>query len=130
MWIVAATLAATVLLLAVAASLAWQARSIPFPGLFTEPTLVVNQAGDQDWPGYAAGLHIPDHLVALDGQPLARVLQAGPEDYEQLIQSSSAAFARWRLVPAPRRGEIVRQIGEALRAKREALGQLVRQRVW
>jgi len=70
MWIVAATLAATVLLLAVAASLAWQARSIPFPGLFTEPTLVVNQAGDQDWPGYAAGLHIPDHLVAFDGQPL------------------------------------------------------------
>jgi len=53
MCIVAAALAATVLLLAVAASLAWQARSVPFPGLFTEPTLIVNQAGDQTWSGYA-----------------------------------------------------------------------------
>lgn len=69
-WIVAAVLVATVLLLAWAAFLAWRTTQIPFPGLFTEPTLVVNDAGDQAWPGYAAGLHISDHLVALDGQPL------------------------------------------------------------
>ena len=71
MWIVTAVLAATVLLLAVAAYLAWYTTLVPFPGLFTEPTLVVNDAGDQKaWSGYAAGLHIPDHLVALDGQAL------------------------------------------------------------
>jgi signal transduction histidine kinase len=70
MCIVAAALAATALLLAVAAFLAWHLRSVPFPGLFTEPTLIVNQAGDQNWSGYAAGLHIPDHLIALDGRPL------------------------------------------------------------
>ena len=70
MWIVAAALAVTLLVLALAAFLAWRAVSIPFPGLFTEPTLVVNELGDQAWSGYAAGLHIPDHLIALDGQPL------------------------------------------------------------
>jgi len=69
-WIVAAVFAVATLLLAVVAFLAWRTTQISFPGLFTEPTLVVNGAGDQNWPGYAAGLAYPDHLVALDGQPL------------------------------------------------------------
>jgi len=72
MWIVRAVLATTVLLLIVAVLLAWRTTSVPFPGLFTDPTLIVNDTGDQAWSGYAAGLHIPDHLVALDGQPLER----------------------------------------------------------
>ena len=70
MWIVTAALAVTVLLLAVAVFLAWHTTQVPFPGLFTEPTLVVNGTGDQTWPGYAAGLQYTDHLVALDGQLL------------------------------------------------------------
>jgi len=69
-WIGAALLVVTVLLLAWAAFLAWRTMQVPFPGLFTEPTLVVNGAGDESWPGYAAGLQYPDHLLALDGQPL------------------------------------------------------------
>ncbi len=69
-WVVTAVFAATVLLLAVAAFLGWHTTQFPFPGLFTEPTLVVNGTGDQTWPGYAAGLRYTDHLVALDGQPL------------------------------------------------------------
>jgi len=69
-WVVAAVLATTVLLLAGAAFLAWRTAQVPFPGLFTEPTLVVNGAGDRTWPGYAAGLEYTDHLVAFDGRPL------------------------------------------------------------
>ena len=69
-WVVAVVLVATVFFLIGAAFLAWRTMQVPFLGLFTEPTLVVNDVGDQTWPGYAAGLHIPDHLVALDGQPL------------------------------------------------------------
>jgi len=69
-WVVTAVLAVSLLLLAVAGYLAWYTVGIPFPGLFTEPTLVVNQAGDQSWSGYTAGLHIPDQLVALNGIPL------------------------------------------------------------
>ncbi|MDY7080372.1 MAG: GAF domain-containing protein [Chloroflexota bacterium] len=69
-WVVVAVLATTVLLLVVAAFLAWRTTQVPFPGLFTEPTLVVNESGDPTWPGHAAGLYIPDHLIALDGRPL------------------------------------------------------------
>jgi len=69
-WIVVVVLTATVLLLAWAAFLAWRTTQVPFPGLFTEPTLIVNNLGDSTWPGYAAGLYFPDHLVALNGQLL------------------------------------------------------------
>jgi len=69
-WIVVVVLTATVLLLAWAAFLAWRTTQVPFPGLFTEPTLIVNDLGDSTWAGYAAGLHFPDHLVALDGRSL------------------------------------------------------------
>jgi signal transduction histidine kinase len=69
-WIVAVLLAATAALLAVTAFLAWRTTQVPFPGLFVEPTLVVNGTGDRTWSGYAAGLQYTDHLVALDGQPL------------------------------------------------------------
>jgi len=69
-WIVVVVLTATVLLLAWAAFLAWRTMQVPFPGLFTEPTLIVNDLGDSTWAGYAAGLHFPDRLVALDGRSL------------------------------------------------------------
>jgi signal transduction histidine kinase len=69
-WFVTVVLAAAVLLFAVAAFLAWHTSQIPFPGFFTEPTLVVNDAGNPTWPGYAAGLRLPDQVVALDERPL------------------------------------------------------------
>ena len=68
--LVAAMLVVTVFLLAGAAFLAWHTASLPFPGLFTEPTLIVKQAGDPSWPGYAAGLQFPDQLVAFEGREL------------------------------------------------------------
>lgn len=45
--------------------------------------------------------------------------------YEKVMQTASQAFLHWRLVPAPQRGEVVRQIGEALRARKRELGRLV-----
>jgi aldehyde dehydrogenase (NAD+) len=59
------------------------------------------------------------------GQPLARVLRAGPADYECVMAQAQDAFLDWRMVPAPRRGEIVRQIANELRAHKAALGALV-----
>jgi aldehyde dehydrogenase (NAD+) len=61
----------------------------------------------------------------IDGKPIARVLQAGPEDYERIADEAQRAFRSWRALPAPRRGEIMRLIGEELRAHRVALGKLV-----
>ncbi|MCX7683595.1 MAG: GAF domain-containing protein [Anaerolineae bacterium] len=69
-WVVLAVLSAAVLLLAGAAFLAWHTTRVPFPGLLTEPTLVVNGLGDKNWSGYAAGLRYMDHLLALNGRPL------------------------------------------------------------
>jgi aldehyde dehydrogenase (NAD+) len=58
-------------------------------------------------------------------EPIARVLQATAEDYERVIQTAQSAFATWRMMPAPERGQIVRQLGDALREKKEPLGRLV-----
>ncbi|MBK9165866.1 MAG: aldehyde dehydrogenase family protein [Bryobacterales bacterium] len=60
-----------------------------------------------------------------NGEPLATVLQASAEDYDRIVDEASAAFVRWRMVPAPRRGEIVREIGEELRKAKDDLGALV-----
>ena len=62
-----------------------------------------------------------------DGKTIAKVLMAGVPDYEKIVQGASQAFETWRMVPAPKRGEVVRQIGEALRAKKKSLGALVSQ---
>lgn len=59
------------------------------------------------------------------GKPIARVRQATVEEYESCWEPMLAAQEAWQLMPAPKRGEIVRQIGDALRAKLVALGALV-----
>jgi aldehyde dehydrogenase (NAD+) len=59
------------------------------------------------------------------GEPLARVLTASRPDYERAIEAAREAFTTWRLVPPPQRGEIVRQIGNALREAKDDLGLLV-----
>jgi aldehyde dehydrogenase (NAD+) len=61
----------------------------------------------------------------VDGQLIAKVGATSAETYERVVQTAMKAFAEWRLVPAPKRGEIVRQIGEALRKNKKALGTLV-----
>jgi aldehyde dehydrogenase (NAD+) len=60
-----------------------------------------------------------------DGQVLARVQMASRADYEQIVEQSRTTFATWRLLPAPQRGEIVRQLGNALREAKDDLGMLV-----
>jgi aldehyde dehydrogenase (NAD+) len=61
----------------------------------------------------------------VDGKTIASVTSADKATYETVIAKAQEAFAEWRTWPAPKRGEIVRQIGEALRAKKEPLGRLV-----
>lgn len=61
----------------------------------------------------------------VDGQLIGRVASADAASYEKVAAQAAKAFAEWRVIPAPRRGEIVRQIGEALREAKEPLGKLV-----
>jgi aldehyde dehydrogenase (NAD+) len=61
----------------------------------------------------------------VDGQLIAKVKTTSITDYEKVMLTSTNAFKTWRVMPAPQRGEIVRQFGDKLRAKKEALGKLV-----
>jgi aldehyde dehydrogenase (NAD+) len=61
----------------------------------------------------------------VDGKLIAKVTQTTLDDYQQVIETAKNAFNTWKNVPAPRRGEIVRQMGEAFRQNKEPLGQLV-----
>ncbi len=66
-----------------------------------------------------------DSYSPVDGKKIGSVTSADKASYEQLVAKAQEAFAAWRLWPAPKRGEIVRQVGDALRANKEALGKLV-----
>ena len=61
----------------------------------------------------------------VDAKLIGSVTAADKEVYEKIIQTAEAAFRQWRMMPAPQRGEIVRQVGEALRKYKDTLGKLV-----
>ncbi|RKY55014.1 MAG: aldehyde dehydrogenase family protein [Candidatus Neomarinimicrobiota bacterium] len=61
----------------------------------------------------------------IDGKPIAKVVQATKEDYDLVIRRAQEAFKKWRMVPAPKRGEVIREIGGVLRKYKEPLGKLV-----
>lgn len=59
------------------------------------------------------------------GELLGKVYSASQADYQQIIEQAQQVFKQWRVIPAPRRGEAVRLVGEALRKHKDALGSLV-----
>lgn len=59
------------------------------------------------------------------GEVLAKVIQATPETYEKVASTAQQAFLKWREVPAPKRGEVIHDLGDALRELKEPLGDLV-----
>ena len=61
----------------------------------------------------------------VDGKIIGKVKATSKEDYTKVMLEAEKAFKTWRTKPAPLRGEIVRQFGEKLRNKKEALGKLV-----
>lgn len=68
---------------------------------------------------------ISTSVSPIDGQEIAKVKNATMFDYENIVGKAEKAFKLWRVVPAPERGEIVRQIGLALRDAKDDLGKLV-----
>ena len=77
-----------------------------------------------DWIASPSGGHL-ESMSPATGEPLAKIQLAGPADYENVVARASEAFFDWRMMPAPRRGEIVREIGDELRASKDDLGALV-----
>lgn len=66
-----------------------------------------------------------DSFSPVDGKRIAAVYPTDEKSYHKVIDSAQAAYKEWRKWPAPKRGEVVRQVGEALREKKESLGKLV-----
>lgn len=83
----------------------------------------VLHTGTESW--HAAELPYHDILSPGDGSLLGKVQMADPTKYEMAVDTALEAYKIWREIPAPQRGEIVRQIGLALRKYKEPLGRLV-----
>ncbi len=66
-----------------------------------------------------------DSFSPSDGEIIAGIQQANAEDFDEVIKTAKSAFEKWRMIPAPKRGEVVRQIGLELRKYKEPLGKLV-----
>lgn len=64
-------------------------------------------------------------LSPVNGEKMGVIATATQEDYDHIMERAARAFAEWKMVPAPKRGEIIRQIGDALRAHKDSLGSLV-----
>jgi aldehyde dehydrogenase (NAD+) len=59
------------------------------------------------------------------GKPIARVVQATEKVYEQVLTQAVRAFKTWRMIPAPKRGQLIRDLGQALKELKEPLGELI-----
>ncbi len=68
---------------------------------------------------------VTESVSPIDGNGIAKITNANAEEYEQVIQVAQAGFEEWKTWPAPARGEVVRQIGLALREAKDDLGFLV-----
>lgn len=69
-----------------------------------------------------------EHITSttpIDGSTIAQVSVTTREQYDEIVETAQKAFIIWREMPAPQRGEIVRQIGQKLRDHKDALGKLV-----
>jgi aldehyde dehydrogenase (NAD+) len=81
-------------------------------------------SGTHGWSAQSSGPLI-ESINPATGQRLAQVRGATPDDYEHVLAAAVSAAAAWRHVPAPKRGEAVRLLGEELRSQKDALGTLV-----
>ena len=72
-----------------------------------------------------AGGEAIDSFSPVDGKKIASVTTVTRKSYDKVIEQAQAAFEEWRMWPAPKRGEVVRQVGDNLRKYKEPLGRLV-----
>ncbi len=94
---------------------------------------LLHQLGLEDpAPGVSAGSFkgsgkggILESTNPTDGSVIGRVQMATNEDYQEVMRISQESFRSWRMVPGPVRGEVIRQLGEKMREKKDLLGQLV-----
>ncbi len=79
--------------------------------------------GEKGW--ITSNCHELVSYSPMDGQPIARVAMADRRAYDTIMEKAVTAFESFKMMPAPKRGEMVREIGNLLRKKKEALGTLI-----
>lgn len=94
--------------------------------LFSKLSISANPAGASTGVNWlttnGAGI---DVFSPVNGVQLATVKSTEEADYQKIIEKAQKAFVEWRKVPAPQRGEVIRQYGQVLRENKQALGELV-----
>ena len=75
-----------------------------------------------EWLGSGPEIEV---VTPIDGSPIASVKSVTEDEYEQILTRASRAFYAWRSLPAPKRGEVIRQLGDRLRSAKRDLGALV-----
>jgi len=96
-----------------------------FNELLQELNVSSSQKGCHSWKTWYGSGETIRSFSPVDGSELGTVSSATVEDYENAIAKAEHAFLSFRKIPAPKRGEMVRQLGNKLREKKQALGQLV-----
>ena len=79
-------------------------------------------SGEKAWSGAGEAL---ESLNPTTNAPIAAVAQATPDNYQRVVAAAQSSFQTWRMLPAPQRGEVVRELGNELRLHKKALGELV-----
>ena len=81
-------------------------------------------AGPDDWADIE-GRNLMDVVSPIDGSIIARVALASEKDYNHVVEAARENFLKWRSIPAPQRGTIVREVGNEVRRLKEPLGKLM-----
>ena len=85
----------------------------------------INQGSSTGYQWLNSSGKISGVFSPVDGNKISSIIETDEDTYEKIIEAASSAYLSWRKVPAPKRGEIVRQIGNELRENKDSLGQLV-----
>src|SRR5580704_17476107 len=94
----------------------------PLPTPADQAAAVLDRLGVEPWLRTGGGRRVTSPI---DGAPIGQVREATAAEAAAAIEAAHRAFLAWRVVPAPRRGELVRLLGEELRAAKADLGRLV-----
>jgi aldehyde dehydrogenase (NAD+) len=87
--------------------------------------LTTEQAGAGSGKNLACSGDILQSISPIDLKPIGKIRCASKSDYERITSRATQAFQTWKRVPAPKRGEIVRQIGERLRDHKNSLADII-----
>ena len=80
--------------------------------------------GGEDWIDTSGGIENVSYNPATE-EPIATVIESNESHYERIINAAHESYLHWRTVPAPVRGQLVREMGDSLRRYKDVLGSLV-----